>query len=53
MPKVSAIYTNYHTKQNLGVRNSITIILAATISFLGPGQAVPCRPFGRDGPATG
>jgi hypothetical protein len=48
-----AIYTNYHTKQNLGVKNSTIIILAATVSFLDPGQVVPCQPFGRDGPATG
>jgi hypothetical protein len=25
----------------------------STVSSLGPGQAVPCQPFGRDGPATG
>jgi hypothetical protein len=51
--KASVIYTNYHTRQNLGVRNSITIILAATVSFLGPGQAALCQPLGRGGPATG
>jgi hypothetical protein len=44
---------NCHMKQNLGVRNSITIILAATALFLGLGQAAPCQPFGKDGPETG
>jgi hypothetical protein len=51
--QVSATFTNYHTRQNPGVKNSITIILAATASFLGLSQAVPCQPFGRDGPAIG
>jgi hypothetical protein len=40
----------YETKP--WVRSSITIISAATVSSLGPGQAVPCQPFRRDDPTT-
>jgi hypothetical protein len=39
MQKVSATYMNYCTRQNPGVKNSITTILAATASAPGLGQA--------------
>ena len=51
--KVSAIYMSYCMRQNPGVKSSITTILAATASGPGLGQAAPCRPFGRNGPAAG
>jgi hypothetical protein len=53
MQKVSAIFMSYCTRRNLGVKSSITTILAATASAPDLGQAVPCQPFGKDGPATG
>jgi hypothetical protein len=44
---------SYCMRQNPGVKSSITTILAATASAPGLGQAVPCQPFERGGPATG
>jgi hypothetical protein len=44
---------NYYMKQSLGAKNSTITTLAATASSLGPGQAVPYQPFGRDGPGIG
>jgi hypothetical protein len=41
----------YETKP--WVKNSITTTLAATASAPGLGQAAPCQPFKRGGPATG
>jgi hypothetical protein len=41
----------YETKP--WVKSSITTILAATALVPDLGQAVPCQPFERDGPATG
>jgi hypothetical protein len=52
MQKVSATYMSYCMRQNLGVKSSITTILAATASVPGLGQAVPCQAFERDGPTT-
>jgi hypothetical protein len=49
-------FCNIHelfTRRNLGVKSSITTILAATASAPDLGQAVPCQPFGKDGPTTG
>jgi hypothetical protein len=51
--KVSATYMSYCMRQNPRVKSSITTILAATALAPGLGQAVPCQPFERGGPATG
>jgi hypothetical protein len=53
MQKVSAVYMSYCMRQNPGVKSSITTILVAIASVPDLGQAVPCQPFERDGPATG
>jgi hypothetical protein len=44
---------SYYMRQNPGVKSNTTTILAATASVLDLGQAAPCQPFERDGPATG
>jgi hypothetical protein len=43
---------SYCTRRNLGVKSNITTILAVTASAPDLGQAVPCQPFERGGPAT-
>jgi hypothetical protein len=53
MLRVSAIYMRYCMRQNPRVKSSITTIFAAIASVPDLGQAVPCQPFERDGPATG
>jgi hypothetical protein len=53
MQKASAAYMIYCMRQNPGVKSGITTILAATASAPGLGQAAPCQPFERGGPATG
>ena len=45
MQKVSAIYTNYHTRQNLGVRNSITIIFGCYSFVSRSGSSCPVPTF--------
>jgi hypothetical protein len=46
-------FCNIHERQNPGVKSSITTILSTTTSVPSLGQAIPCQPFERGGPATG
>jgi hypothetical protein len=40
-------------RRSPGEKSNIITILAVTASAPALGQAVSCRPFGRDGPGTG